>query len=126
MASRQFAAPIAWIGGDLGMLIGANLINLAAAQSRCLSLFDRRGEEIFDGTVLTGAIAARLTNLVFNEDKQNVTKMLRFCHIGRQTPADAKCPIDSCGAESYSPVIVIGGGVARVAYGVAPQTETTR
>ena len=84
------------------------------------------GAETSDETILAGVIVALLVNMVFNEDKQNVTKMLRFCHIGRQTPADAKCPIDSCGAESYSPVIVIGGGVARVAYGVAPQTETTR
>ena len=29
-------------------------------------------------------------------------------------------------SESYSPVIVIGGGVARVAYSVAPQTETNK
>jgi outer membrane immunogenic protein len=61
-----------------------------------------------------------------NEDKQNVTRMWRFCHIGRQTPVDTKCAIDSCGAESYSPAIVIGGGVTRVAYGVAPQTETKK
>jgi outer membrane immunogenic protein len=52
--------------------------------------------------------------------------MWRFCHIGRETPVDAKCPIDSCGVESYSPDIGIGGGVARVAYGVAPQTETKK
>jgi outer membrane immunogenic protein len=61
-----------------------------------------------------------------NEDKQNVTNLLRFCHIGPQTPLEGESQVDSCGSESYSPAIVIGGGVTRVAYGVAPQTETKK
>jgi outer membrane immunogenic protein len=47
--------------------------------------------------------------------------MWRFCHIGLQTPVEDETQMDSCGSESYSPLIVNGGGVARVAYGVAPQ-----
>jgi outer membrane immunogenic protein len=52
--------------------------------------------------------------------------MWRFCNIGLQTPVEGESQVDSCGSESYSPAIVIGGGAMRVAYGVAPQTETKK
>jgi outer membrane immunogenic protein len=52
--------------------------------------------------------------------------MWRICHIGLQTFVGGKSQVDSCRSESYSPAIDIGGGVARVAYGVAPQTETKK
>jgi hypothetical protein len=41
--------------------------------------------------------------------------MWRFCNIGLQTPVEGESQVDSCGSESYSPAIVIGGGAMRVA-----------
>src|ERR1700748_2367298 len=52
--------------------------------------------------------------------------MWRICHIGLQTFVGGKSQVDSRRSESYSPPIEIGGGVTRVAYGVAPQTETKK
>jgi hypothetical protein len=61
-----------------------------------------------------------------SEDYRFVTNLWRFCHKGPQTPVEDETQMDSLGTESYSPTIVIGGGMTRVAYGVAPNTETTR
>jgi hypothetical protein len=61
-----------------------------------------------------------------SEDYRFVTNLWRFCHVGPQTPVEGQCQVDSRGTESYSPAIGIGGGMTRVAYGVAPDTETIR
>ncbi len=125
--SRRFAAPIAYIGGSLGVLIGADLLNLGRLRSLGAPVASIGGAGTFDGIFLTGVIAVLLASLVV---KQTINRTLPICGafatLVDKHLSDAKCQIDSRCTESYSPVIVIGGGVTRVAYGVAPQTETTR
>jgi len=62
--SRRFAAPIAYIGGSLGVLIGADLLNLGQLRSLGASVASIGGAGTFDGIFLTGVIAVLLASLV--------------------------------------------------------------
>jgi len=62
--SRRFAAPIAYIGGSLGVLIGADLLNLGRLRSLGASVASIGGAGTFDGIFLTGVIAVLLASLV--------------------------------------------------------------
>ena len=62
--SRRFAAPIAYIGGSLGVLIGADLLNLGRLQSLGAPVASIGGAGTFDGIFLTGVIAVLLASLV--------------------------------------------------------------
>jgi uncharacterized membrane protein len=62
--SRRFAAPIAYIGGSLGVLIGADLLNLRRLQSLGAPVASIGGAGTFDGIFLTGVIAVLLASLV--------------------------------------------------------------
>jgi uncharacterized membrane protein len=60
--SRRFAAPIAYIGGSLGVLIGADLLNLGALRSLGAPVASIGGAGTFDGIFLTGVIAVLLAS----------------------------------------------------------------
>ncbi len=62
--SRRFAAPLAYIGGSLGVLIGADLLNLGRLRSLGASVASIGGAGTFDGIFLTGVIAVLLASLV--------------------------------------------------------------
>jgi uncharacterized membrane protein len=62
--SRRFAAPIAYIGGSLGVLIGADLLNLGRLGSLGAPVASIGGAGAFDGIFLTGVIAVLLASLV--------------------------------------------------------------
>ncbi len=62
--SRRFAAPIAYIGGSLGVLIGADLTNLGRLRSLGAPVASIGGAGTFDGIFLTGVIAVLLASLV--------------------------------------------------------------
>jgi len=62
--SRRFAAPIAYIGGNLGVLIGADLANLGRLRSLGAPVASIGGAGTFDGIFLTGVIAVLLASLV--------------------------------------------------------------
>src|ERR1700733_7385088 len=62
--SRRFAAPLAYIGGSLGVLIGADLLNLGRLRSLGAPLASIGGAGTFDGIFLTGVIAVLLASLV--------------------------------------------------------------
>ena len=62
--SRRFAAPIAYIGGSLGVLVGADLLNLGQLRSLGASVASIGGAGTFDGIFLTGVIAVLLASLV--------------------------------------------------------------
>jgi hypothetical protein len=80
------------------------------------------GSGLFDGIFVTSVVATAPGKPgLFSQSYQEVTDLWRICHIAPETPVEGQSQVDSCRSESYSPVIVIGGGVARVAYGVAPQ-----
>jgi uncharacterized membrane protein len=62
--SRRFAAPLAYIGGSLGVLIGADLLNLGDLRSLGAPVASIGGAGTFDGIFLTGVIAVLLSSFV--------------------------------------------------------------
>ncbi len=64
LLSRRFAAPLAYIGGSVGVLIGADLMNLGQLRAIGASVASIGGAGTFDGVFLTGVIAVVLASLV--------------------------------------------------------------
>ena len=64
--SWRFAAPLAYIGGSLGVLIGADLLNLGLLRALGAPVASIGGAGTFDGIFLTGVIAVLLASLVAN------------------------------------------------------------
>ena len=64
LLSKRYAAPLAYIGGSLGVLIGADLLNLGDLQSLGAPVASIGGAGTFDGVFLTGVIAVLLASLV--------------------------------------------------------------
>ncbi|MGO9422270.1 DUF1614 domain-containing protein [Roseiarcus sp.] len=62
--SRRFAAPIAYIGGSIGVLVGADLLNLGLLRSLGAPVASIGGAGTFDGVFLTGVIAVVLASFV--------------------------------------------------------------
>jgi uncharacterized membrane protein len=61
--SRQEAAPLAYIGGGLGTLIGADLTNLDKVSGLGAPVASIGGAGTFDGIFLTGILAVLIANL---------------------------------------------------------------
>jgi uncharacterized membrane protein len=61
--SRQNAAPLAYIGGAMGTLIGADLTNLDKVQGLGAPVASIGGAGTFDGIFLTGILAVLIANL---------------------------------------------------------------
>ncbi len=64
--SRRLAAPLAYIGGSIGVLVGADLLNLGALRGLGASVASIGGAGTFDGVFLTGVIAVLLASIVSN------------------------------------------------------------
>jgi uncharacterized membrane protein len=64
LLSREYAAPLAYIGGSLGTLIGADLLNLGAIQGLGAPVASIGGAGTFDGIFVTGILAVILASLV--------------------------------------------------------------
>jgi len=62
--SRRYAAPLAYVAGSLGTLIGADLMNLGKIQGLGAPVASIGGAGKFDGIFLTGLIAVLLAMLV--------------------------------------------------------------
>ena len=62
--SRKHAAPLAYIAGSLGTLIGADLLNLQRIQGLGAPVASIGGAGKFDGIFLTGVIAVLLATLI--------------------------------------------------------------
>lgn len=60
LLSRQFAAPLAYVSGSLGTLIGADLLNLGKIQGLGAPIASIGGAGTFDGIFLTGILAVLL------------------------------------------------------------------
>jgi uncharacterized membrane protein len=58
------AAPLAYVSGSLGTLIGADLLNLPSLRSLGAPVASIGGAGTFDGIFLTGIIAVLLASLV--------------------------------------------------------------
>lgn len=64
LLSRRYAAPLAYIGGCIGVLVGADLLNLGVLRSLGAPVASIGGAGTFDGVFLTGVIALLLASLV--------------------------------------------------------------
>ena len=61
--SREYAAPLAYIGGSMGTLIGADLLNLDKIGSLGAPVASIGGAGTFDGIFLTGILAVLLAGI---------------------------------------------------------------
>ena len=61
--SREYAAPLAYIGGSMGTLVGADLMNLDKIGSLGAPVASIGGAGTFDGIFLTGILAVLLAGL---------------------------------------------------------------
>jgi uncharacterized membrane protein len=67
LLSRQEAAPLAYIGGSLGTLIGADLTNIDKMSGPDASIVSIGGAGTFDGIFLTGLLAALAEGFDFQQ-----------------------------------------------------------
>jgi uncharacterized membrane protein len=63
LLSRKLAPPLAYISGSLGILIGADLLNLNKIQGLGVPIASIGGAGTFDGIFLTSIVAVLLTSL---------------------------------------------------------------
>jgi uncharacterized membrane protein len=64
LISREHAPPLAYIGGSLGTLTGADLLNLGRIQGLGAPVASIGGAGTFDGIFLTGIVAVLLASIV--------------------------------------------------------------
>jgi len=63
LLSREYAAPLAYIGGSMGTLIGADLLNLDKIGGLGAPVASIGGAGTFDGIFLTGILAVLLAGI---------------------------------------------------------------
>jgi uncharacterized membrane protein len=63
LISREYAAPLAYVAGSLGVLIGADLLNLDKIRGLGAPVASIGGAGTFDGIFLTGIVAVLLASL---------------------------------------------------------------
>jgi uncharacterized membrane protein len=71
LLSRHHAAPMAYISGSLGTLIGADLLNLDKLQGLGAPVASIGGAGTFDGIFLTAILAVLLASLFTRSDSRN-------------------------------------------------------
>jgi uncharacterized membrane protein len=71
LLSRQHAAPLAYISGSLGTLIGADLLNLDRLQGLRAPVASIGGAGTFDGVFLIGIVAVLIASLSRRRDSAN-------------------------------------------------------
>jgi uncharacterized membrane protein len=69
LLSREFAAPLAYICGSLGTLIGADLTNLDKVRGLGAPVASIGGAGTFDGIFLTGILAVLLAGLYHHRQR---------------------------------------------------------
>jgi uncharacterized membrane protein len=69
--SRRRAAPLAYISGSIGTLIGADLMNLGKIQGLGAPIASIGGAGTFDGIFLTGLLAVVYASLVTGRDSKS-------------------------------------------------------
>jgi uncharacterized membrane protein len=63
LLSRDFAAPVAYVSGSLGTLIGADLLNLHRIQGIGTPIVSFGGAGTFDGIFVTGILAVLIASI---------------------------------------------------------------
>ena len=71
LLSRRQAAPLAYIGGSLGTLIGADLLNLGKVQGLGAPVASIGGAGTFDGIFLIGILAVLIASLTSGWDSSD-------------------------------------------------------
>jgi uncharacterized membrane protein len=71
LISRRNAAPLAYIGGSLGSLLGADLLNLDKLNGLGAPVASIGGAGTFDGIFLTGILAVLLASLTSGFDESS-------------------------------------------------------
>ena len=66
--SRRYAAPLAYISGSLGTLIGADLLNLGNIQGLGAPVASIGGAGTFDGIFVTSLVAVILASFATRHD----------------------------------------------------------
>ncbi len=64
LLSREYAAPLAYIAGSLGTLVGADLLNLGKIQGLGAPIASIGGAGTFDGIFITGIFSVLLASLL--------------------------------------------------------------
>jgi uncharacterized membrane protein len=77
LLSRQHAAPLAYIGGSLGTLIGADLLNLDKVQGLGAPVASIGGAGTFDGIFLIGILAVLIASLTGRVDRPDAVSAAR-------------------------------------------------
>jgi uncharacterized membrane protein len=72
LLSRRQAVPLAYIGGSLGTLIGADLLNLDKVQGLGAPVVSTGGAGTFDGIFLTGILAVLLASIFSPADRARI------------------------------------------------------
>ncbi|HEY7576063.1 MAG TPA: DUF1614 domain-containing protein [Acetobacteraceae bacterium] len=67
--SRRHAAPLAYIGGSIGVLVGADLLNLGKLQGLGAPVASIGGAGTFDGIFLTGVLAVLIAAVTAGPDQ---------------------------------------------------------
>ncbi len=75
--SRAYAAPLAYIGGSLGTLIGADLMNITKLQGLGAPVASIGGAGTFDGIFLTGILSVLLASLLSRGQKRGGSSRAR-------------------------------------------------
>ncbi len=70
LLSRRRAAPLAYIGGSIGTLLGADLLNLGKLPGLGAPVASIGGAGTFDGIFLTGVLAVLIAGLTASPDRR--------------------------------------------------------
>ena len=89
IVSFRNAAPLAYISGSLGTLIGADLLNLSKVQGLGAPIASIGGAGTFDGIFVTGILALLLATLISRPAKPRRRAANRLSQSPRRRP----CPI---------------------------------
>ncbi len=77
LLSARHAAPLAYIGGSLGTLIGADILNLGKIQGLGAPVASIGGAGTFDGIFMTGVLAVLFASLVGPPDSRRPKRRSR-------------------------------------------------
>ncbi|HKJ08966.1 MAG TPA: DUF1614 domain-containing protein, partial [Gammaproteobacteria bacterium] len=69
MLSRRHAAPLAYVSGSMGTLVGADLLNLDKIRGLGAPVASIGGAGTFDGIFVTGILAVVLASLVIGREE---------------------------------------------------------
>jgi uncharacterized membrane protein len=79
LLSHKHAAPLAYISGSLGALIGADLLNLDKVQGLGAPIASIGGAGTFDGIFLTGILAVLIASIFAPSGRRTIGRDSKEC-----------------------------------------------